>query len=158
DAELALGSSGPQILAAEFENDPLLRMFKRANKITIVHIKPTNNRLAEQKSHRVQQRRQHRKQSESSLRTALARGMSLRFDRPRTRLSRLVAIREEAWEARRRSSPRCKELAESLYPIWEDYLHQMICHGRPITELFVGPDPTSRPGEVRWVPAKATPG
>src|SRR4029079_14544236 len=83
--------------------------------------------------------------------------MSWRFDRPRTRLARLVAMSEEAWEARRRSSLRCKEPAEALYPIWEDYLHQVICHGRPVTELFVRPDPTSMPGDVRWVPAEATP-
>lgn len=145
-----------------FENDPLLRIFKLASDLTIIHVKPSEDRLARQRLHRRtyrQQRRQQRKDRRPSVRDALKAAMSLRSDRLRARVARLMrmrsaaASREDRWEARKRIAPRCDEHARYLYQTWEEYLHQEICHDRSITELFIQPDPNSVPGEVGWVPA-----
>jgi hypothetical protein len=146
---------------SRFENDPLLQIFNLANDITVVHIKPSEDRIVSQWLHRRNWKRQ-RTARQSSIRTALRAAMSLRLDRSRTRVARTMAVYsapafcEEAWQARKRRTPRCSEVPVRLYQSWEHHLRQGICLHRPITELFIRPDPTSRPGDVRWVPT--TPG
>jgi GTPase SAR1 family protein len=144
---------------SNFGDDPYLQLFKLAEEITIVHLKPSERRLASQLSHRQQQTRL-RKASYSSVGSALRAAMSSRLSRSRSRLAVLLAVRsrsalwdqnEEARQARRNGKYR--DGVERLYERWEDYIQREICRGRSIKELFLQPDPNSRQGDVTWLPA-----
>jgi hypothetical protein len=138
---------------SNFKNDSVLQLFRLAKHITVVHVKPTEERLSRQRSHR---RSCNRKPKPSA--------MSLKLRRMRTQLARIMGVGsasasfEDAWQARKRKSPHCDEVAPCLYKGWEDHLHQEMCYDRPITELFLQPDPASAPGDVRWTESASAEG
>ena len=143
-----------------------VHLFDWASSITIVHLKPTAERLLDQISHR---RRAHRLKyasaDGSTLLGAFAAAVEGRLDIAKKHLAWLFAFyfgytrrKLEALENRtawKRRKYQRRGFVESAYERWEDYVRRASAHKGPIKEIFVRPARDAIPGEdIRWERAR----
>jgi hypothetical protein len=138
----------------DFRRDVALRIIEMAQAVTIVHLKASAERLLAQLSHRETIKAHLRDHPPNqgvlqsvhhALRRTVIRVAWTRFRSFGTRETpSMLKIRKYA----------DTQWVRSLHVQWESYLASALGDERSITELFLQPDPSSKPGHVHWRPAQ----